>query len=62
MEAAERSRVKEVQQAKEKAVADYRSLAEFTVLVDKEVMDQCNDIVYRSKHYNTDKKLNLNFL
>ncbi|CAL8992396.1 unnamed protein product [Prunus brigantina] len=43
--AAERAMV----EAKEKAVVDYGSSEEFTVLLDKEVMDQCNDLVYRFK-------------
>lgn len=62
MEAAERSRAREVEEAKAKALADYRSSEEFTLLVDKEVMEQCDDLVYRFKRYNADKKLNLNFL
>ncbi|XP_021803323.1 eukaryotic translation initiation factor 5B-like, partial [Prunus avium] len=62
MDAAERSHAKEVEEAKAKAVADYRASEEFTLLVDKEVMEQCDDFVYRFKRYNADKKLNLNFL
>ncbi|KAL6278781.1 hypothetical protein ACE6H2_022382 [Prunus campanulata] len=62
MDAAERSHLKEVEDAKAKAVADYRASEGFTLLVDKEVMEQCDDFVYRFKRYNADKKLNLNFL
>ncbi|XP_021832639.1 eukaryotic translation initiation factor 5B-like [Prunus avium] len=62
MDAAERSHVKELGEAKAKSVADYRASEEFTRLVDKEVMEQCDDFVYRFKRYNADKKLNLNFL
>ncbi|CAL9025103.1 unnamed protein product, partial [Prunus brigantina] len=58
MDAAEQSRAAEVQEAKVKALADYRNSEEFTALLDKEVMD----LVYRFKRYNADKKLSLNFL
>ncbi|CAL8161874.1 unnamed protein product [Prunus armeniaca] len=49
-------------EAKRKAVAENRSMEEFTVLLDKEVMKQCEDLIYRFKRFNADKKLNLNFL
>ncbi|KAL6288102.1 hypothetical protein ACE6H2_012492 [Prunus campanulata] len=62
LDAAERSHGREVEEAKVKAVADYRMSEEFTLLVDKEVMEQCDDFVYRFKWYNADKRLNLNFL
>ncbi|KAL6292538.1 hypothetical protein ACE6H2_000680 [Prunus campanulata] len=62
LDAAERSHGGEVEEAKVKAVADYRMSEEFTLLVDKEVMEQCDDFVYRFKRYNADKRLNLNFL
>ncbi|CAL2265850.1 unnamed protein product [Prunus armeniaca] len=52
----------EVEAAKKEAVGDNRSSKEFTVLLDKKVMDQCDDLVYWFKRYNADKKLNLNFL
>ncbi|KAL6280046.1 hypothetical protein ACE6H2_016927 [Prunus campanulata] len=61
-DAADRSHAKELEEAKAKAVADYRASEEFTLLVDKEVMEQCDDFVYRFKRYNADKKLKLNFL
>ena len=62
MDAAERSHARELVEEKAKAVADYRSSEEFTRLVDREVMEQCDDFLYRVKRYNADKKLNLNFL
>ncbi|KAL6293977.1 hypothetical protein ACE6H2_002119 [Prunus campanulata] len=62
MDAADQSHAKELEEARVKAVADYRSTEEFTLLVDKEVMEQCDDFVYQFKRYNADKRLNLNFL
>lgn len=62
MEAAEQSHVARVQEVRMKAVADYRNSEEFMAMLDKEVMDQYDDFVYRFKHYNKGKKLNLNFL
>ncbi|KAL6289168.1 hypothetical protein ACE6H2_006678 [Prunus campanulata] len=60
LDVAERSHAKEVEYTL--LVAEYRRTEEFTLLVDKEVMEQCDDLVYRLKRYNVDKKLNLNFL
>ncbi|CAL9015108.1 unnamed protein product, partial [Prunus brigantina] len=57
-----RSRATEVEEAKKRAVEEYRSSEEFTALLDKEVMVQCEDLIYRFKRFNADKKLNLNFL
>ncbi|CAL9017963.1 unnamed protein product, partial [Prunus brigantina] len=48
--------------AKKRAVEEYRSSEEFTAFLDKEVMVQCEDLIYRFKRFNADKKLNLNFL
>ncbi|CAL8090349.1 unnamed protein product [Prunus armeniaca] len=62
MDAAERSHKAEVREAKAKALADYQNSEEFTALLDKEVMGQCDDLVYRFKRYNADMKLSLNFL
>ncbi|CAL2230451.1 unnamed protein product [Prunus armeniaca] len=62
MDVAERSRAAELREAKAKALANYRNSEEFTALLDKEVMDQCDDLVYRFKWYNADKKLSLNIL
>ncbi|CAL9019285.1 unnamed protein product [Prunus brigantina] len=55
-EAALRSRATELEEAKK------RTSEEFTALLDKEVMVQCEDLIYRFKRFNADKKLNLNFL
>ncbi|CAL8117028.1 unnamed protein product [Prunus armeniaca] len=57
-----RSRAREVEEPKKKAIAEYRSSLEFVALLDKEVMEQCEDLIYRFKHFNADKKLNLNFI
>ncbi|CAL8090352.1 unnamed protein product [Prunus armeniaca] len=57
MDAAERSHKAEVREAKAKALADYQNSEEFTALLDKEVMGQCDDLVYRFKRYNADMKL-----
>ncbi|CAL2278562.1 unnamed protein product [Prunus armeniaca] len=57
-----RSRVMEVEEAKKRVVVEYRSSEEFTTLLDKEVMEQCEDLIYLFKRFNADKKLNLNFL
>ncbi|CAL8997863.1 unnamed protein product, partial [Prunus brigantina] len=61
-ETALRSRATEVEEAKRKAVEEYRGSAEFAAFLDKEVMVQCEDLIYRFKCFNADKKLNLNFL
>ncbi|CAL8175948.1 unnamed protein product [Prunus armeniaca] len=53
-----RSRVMEVDEAKKRVVAEYRSSEEFTTLLDKEVMKQCEDLIYLFKRFNADKKLN----
>ncbi|KAI5343605.1 hypothetical protein L3X38_011481 [Prunus dulcis] len=57
-----RSHAAEVEVAETEAVAKYRSSDEFTLLLDKEVMDQYVDLGYWFKRYNADKKVNLNFL
>ncbi|CAL2266292.1 unnamed protein product [Prunus armeniaca] len=57
-----RSRAKELEEAKKQAIAEYRNSPEFVALLDKEVMEQCEDLIYRFKHFNADKKLNLNFV
>ncbi|CAL9020896.1 unnamed protein product, partial [Prunus brigantina] len=41
-----RSRATEVEEAKKRAVEEYRSSEEFTALLDKEVMVQCEDLIY----------------
>lgn len=61
-EAASRSRAMKEEEAKKMAVIDCQSLEEFTVLLEKEVMELCEDLTYRFKRYNADKKLNMNFL
>ncbi|CAL9000868.1 unnamed protein product [Prunus brigantina] len=61
-EAALRSRATEVEEAKKQAVAEYRNSTKFTEFLDKEVMVQCEDLIYRFNRFNADKKLNLNFL
>ncbi|CAL8994054.1 unnamed protein product [Prunus brigantina] len=61
-EAALRSRATEVEEAKKQAVVEYRDSPEFVAFLDKEVMVQCEDLIYRFKRFNADKKLNLNFL
>ncbi|CAL9029546.1 unnamed protein product [Prunus brigantina] len=61
-EAVIRSRATEVEEAKKQAVEEYRTSEEFTAFLDKEVMGQCEDLIYRFKRFNADKKLNLNFL
>ncbi|CAL8131187.1 unnamed protein product [Prunus armeniaca] len=62
LDVTERAKAAEVEEAKAKVIADYRSSEEFTVLVEKEFMDQCDKLVYHFKQFNVDKKLNLNFL
>lgn len=62
LDVTERVKAAEVEEAKAKVIADYRSSEEFTVLVENEFMDQCDNLVYRFKQFNADKKLNLNFL
>lgn len=57
-----RSRAKEVEEAKKKAITEYQSSEEFTALLYKEVMKQCEDLIYRFKRFNANKKLSLNFL
>ncbi|CAL9019664.1 unnamed protein product [Prunus brigantina] len=42
--------------------AAYRSSEEFAKFLDKEVLVQCEDLIYRFKRFNVYKKLNLNFL
>ncbi|KAI5326015.1 hypothetical protein L3X38_035089 [Prunus dulcis] len=49
MDAAKLSRAMEVHEAKAKAVVDYRTLEEFTALLDKEVMDQFDNLMYQFK-------------
>ncbi|CAL9011528.1 unnamed protein product [Prunus brigantina] len=61
-EAELRSRAGVVEEAKKEAVEEYRSSPEFIAFLDKEVMVQCEDLIYRFKRFNADKKLNLNFL
>ncbi|CAL8088952.1 unnamed protein product [Prunus armeniaca] len=61
-EAVLRSRVTEVEEAKKQAIAKYRDSPDFVAFLDKEVMVQCEDLIYRFKRFNADKKLNLNFL
>ncbi|CAL9000619.1 unnamed protein product, partial [Prunus brigantina] len=57
-----RSRAMEVEEARKQAIAEYRDSPEFVAFLDKEVMVQCEDLIYRFKRFNADKKLNLNFL
>lgn len=40
----------------EKAIVEYRESDDFIALVDKEVMAQCDDFMYRVKQYNANKK------
>lgn len=54
--------VTELVRAKTRDVANFRSLDEFIMLVDKEVMDWCEYFMYQVKRYNAGQKLNLNFL
>ncbi|CAL2257640.1 unnamed protein product [Prunus armeniaca] len=61
-EAERRSRATELETAKKQAIAEYRNSPEFVALLDKEVMEQCEDLIYRFKRFNADKKLNLNFV
>ncbi|CAL2277606.1 unnamed protein product [Prunus armeniaca] len=61
-EAERRSRATKLEEAKKQAIAEYRNSLEFVVLLDKEVMEQCEDLIYRFKRFNADKKLNLNFV
>lgn len=61
-EAERQSHAREVEEAKKKAIAEYRNSKEFTAFLDNEVMEQCEDLIYRFKRFNADKKLNLNFL
>ncbi|CAL2256644.1 unnamed protein product [Prunus armeniaca] len=61
-EAVLQSRATEVEEAKKQAIAEYRDSPEFVAFLDKEVMVQCEDLIYRFKCFNADKKLNLNFL
>ncbi|CAL2257609.1 unnamed protein product [Prunus armeniaca] len=49
-----RSRAREVEEAKKKAIAEYRSSPEFIALMDKEVMEKCEDLIYRFKRFNED--------
>ncbi|CAL8152096.1 unnamed protein product [Prunus armeniaca] len=56
-----RSRATELEEAKKQAIAEYRNLPEFVALLDKEMMEQCEDLIYRFKRLNADKKLNLKF-
>ncbi|KAI5337711.1 hypothetical protein L3X38_016982 [Prunus dulcis] len=52
----------QVREAKVKGLADCRNSEKFTALLDKEVMDQCDNLVYRFKRHNANNKLSLNFL
>ncbi|CAL8114255.1 unnamed protein product [Prunus armeniaca] len=61
-EAVLRSQATEVDEAKKQAIAEYQDSLEFVAFLDKEVMVQCEDLIYRFKRFNADKKLNLNFL
>ena len=61
-DAALRSQSAVVEEAKKKAVEEYRTSEEFAKFLDKEVLVQCEDLIYRFKRFNADKKLNLNFL
>ncbi|CAL2247429.1 unnamed protein product [Prunus armeniaca] len=61
-EAERRSRAVELEEAKKQAIAEYRNSPEFVALLDKEVMEQCKDLIYQFKRFNADKKLNLNFV
>ncbi|CAL2270942.1 unnamed protein product [Prunus armeniaca] len=56
------SRATEVEEAKKQVIAEYRDSPEFVAFLDKEVMVQCEDLIYRLKRFNVDNKLNLNFL
>ncbi|CAL2234244.1 unnamed protein product [Prunus armeniaca] len=61
-EAELQSRATELEEAKKQAIVEYRNSPEFVELLDKEVMEQCEDLIYRFKRFNADKKLNLNFV
>ncbi|CAL2266363.1 unnamed protein product [Prunus armeniaca] len=61
-EAERLSQATELEEAKKQAIAEYRNSPEFVALLDKEVMEQCEDLIYRFKRFNADKKLNLNFV
>ncbi|CAL8164011.1 unnamed protein product [Prunus armeniaca] len=58
-EAKLRSRATELEEAKKQAIAEYRNSPEFVVLLDNEVMEQCEDLIYRFKRFNADKKIEL---
>ncbi|KAL6269364.1 hypothetical protein ACE6H2_026275 [Prunus campanulata] len=61
LEASERAKEAEVEDAVRGAIRDYRSSTEFTSLVDNEVASEMADLIYRFKRFNPGQKLNLNF-
>ncbi|CAL2245635.1 unnamed protein product [Prunus armeniaca] len=61
-EAELRSLAMELGEAKKQAIAEYRNSQEFVALLDMELMEQCEDLIYRFRRFNANKKLNLNFV
>ena len=61
LQESERTKAAEIEAAVQSAVQGYRSSAEFTTLLDKEVGSEMADLLYRFKRYNPGQKLNLNF-